>query len=356
MSIDIYSPRVMIPALREMKPVRTFLRDTFFPGRRTYRTEYIDIDTQVKGRRVAPFVNRWAPGKLVDRQGFETSTVAPPCVAMKMPITAQDVSTRVMGEHVYENRDPAARARELLGDDLRTLEEMRVRREEMMCRDAIFTLSGNNSRVTATGEDTSATFDFSRLSGLQIGTLGGTDAWTHADSDPLAKIDEWAELYAKLTGLVATDFIFGGTAYRTFLDNTKVKAKMVNTSLIQTGVIAPDGVPDGARLVGTLYGGAFRMWTYHEWYDDPDNGGATTEMVPLKKVMLCSRNLRTEMRYGAVQDLSGDGDDAVPTLTEAVALPRSWVTKDPPVRYVELRSRPLPVPIQNHFLTAQVQA
>jgi hypothetical protein len=69
---------------------------------------------------------------------------------------------------------------------------------------------------------------------------------------------------------------------------------MVNTSLIQTGVVAPQGVPDGARLVGTLYGGALRMWTYHEWYDDPDNAGATTAMVPAKKVMIASDRLRTE--------------------------------------------------------------
>jgi hypothetical protein len=199
-------------------------------------------------------------------------------------------------------------------------------------------------------------FEFARKAALQIGTLTSTAAWTHADSDPLAKIDEWCELYAKETGLVVTDIIFGGTAYRTFLDNTKVKAKMVNTSLIQTGVVAPAGVPDGARFVGSLYGGALRMWTYHEWYDDPDNAGAVTAMVPEKKIMLASDRLRTEMRYGAVQDLTSQDQNGVPTLVEAKVLPRSWVTMDPPTRFMELRSRPLPVPIQNHFLTAQVQA
>ena len=61
-------------------------------------------------------------------------------------------------------------------------------------------------------------------------------------------------------------------------------------------------------------------------------------------------------RYGAVQALTDDSPNAVPTLVEAVALPRSWVEMDPPVRWIELRSRPLPVPIQNYFLTAQVQA
>lgn len=356
MSIDIYSPRVLAAALKEMKPARSFLRDTFFAQQVAYRTENVDVDVQVKGRRVAPFVNRWAPGRFVERIGFSTSSVAPPCVALKTAITSQDVSKRVMGEHAYDDLDPASRAQQLLADDLAELYDMLKRREEMMCRDAIFTLSGNNSVVTASGDDVSESYEFARDSNLNIGTLTSSAAWTHADSDPIAKIDEWCELYAKVTGKVVTDLVFGGTAYRTFLDNVKVKAKMVNTSLIQTGVVAPDGVPDGARLVGSLYGGALRMWTYHEWYDDPDSSGTTTEMVPLKKVMLCSRTLRTEMRYGAIQTLTSEGNDGVPTLVAVPVLPRSWVDKDPPTRFLELRSRPLPVPVQNYFLTAQVQA
>jgi hypothetical protein len=277
-------------------------------------------------------------------------------VAMKMPVTAEDVSTRRMGEHAYENRDPAQRGRELLAEDLVELSDMIARREEMMARDAIFTLSGDSSYVLAEGEDSKLEFLFARLSGLNIGTLAGSAAWTHADSDPLAKIDEWCELYAKLTGLVATDMLLGGTAYRTMLVNVKFRAQMVNTSLIQPGVMPPVGIPDGARMVGSLYGGAFRLWTYHEWYDDPDNAGVTTAMVPEKKIMIASDRLRTEQRYGGVRDLTSNDENGMPTIVEAKMLPRSWVDKETATRYVELRSRPLSVPIQNHFLTAQVQA
>jgi hypothetical protein len=355
MSIDIFSPRVMIAALREMKPARTFLRDKFFSAQGFYRTENVDIDTQVKGRRVAPFVSKVGPGKFVERVGFTTSSVTPPCVAMKTVVTAEDVSTRVMGEHVYENRDPATRGQQLLADDLVELEQMLARREELMCRDAIFTLDGNNSVITATGEDTSLEFTFARNSELNIGTLTSTAAWTHADSDPIVKLHEWAELYAKVTGLVATDVIFGGTAWQTFAGNAKVSTKMSSLTNINYGAIAPT-VPDGARLQGALYGGGLRLWTYHEWYDDPDSSGTTTAMVPAKKIVMASDQLRTEMRYGAVRDLTDPGPNGMPTLVAVRALPRSWVSQDPPTRFLELRSRPLPVPIQNHFLTAQVQA
>ena len=353
MSIDLYTPRVMIPALREIKPVRTFLRDTFFSAARTYRTENIDLDQQEKGRRVAPFVNRWAPGKYVDRQGFTTDSIAPPCIAMKMSITAQDVSTRVMGEHIYQEMSPEARGQLILADDLRELMDMLVRREEMMCRDVIF-----NSSLTVSGLDIAMSFTFTRKAALSIGTLTGSDAWTHADSDPIKQLDAWCETHAKETGLSVTDVIMGGTAYQTFIGNAKVISKMASLTQIAFGQLGAADVPNGVRLVGSLFGGALRLWTYHEWYDDPDNSGVTTAMVPAKKVLLCSRGLRTEMRYGAVQDMPGGetNPSAMPTLVEAVALPRSWVTLDPPVRFLELRSRPLPVPIQNHFLTVQVQA
>lgn len=351
MSVDLYSPRVMIPALREIKPVRTFLRDKFFSQARIYRTENIDIDTQEKGRRVAPFVNRWAPGKFVDRMGFSTSSVVPPCVAMKMSITAQDVSTRIMGEHLYQDLAPEARAQAILADDLKELSDMLSRREEMMARDVIF-----DSALTVSGDDVSMSFAFTRKAGLTVATLTGSNAWTHADSDPLAQIDAWAETYAELAGLAVTDIIMGSTAYRTFIGNAKVKAALQSISLIALGQVDVRSIPNGARLVGQLFGGAIRIWTYHEWYDDPANSGTSTAMVPAKKVMLASDQLRTEMRYGAVQDLTDDSPNGMPTLVEAVALPRSWVEKDPPVRYLELRSRPLPVPIQNHFLTVQVQA
>lgn len=356
MSIDIFQPRVMVEAYRELKPVYKFLTDTFFSQARTYRTEKIDLDRQVKIRRVAPFVNKFGPAKFVEKQGFTTDTVAPPCIALKTSITAEDVSTRVMGEHVYENRDPAARGQVLLMDQLAEFNDMLARRIEMMCRDAIFTLSGNNSSITAEGEDCTDTYLFAREAALQIGTLTSTAAWTHADSDPIVKLHEWAELYMKTTGMVPTDVVFGGTAWQTFAGNAKVSTKMSSLTNINYGALAPT-MPEGAQLQGALYGGGLRLWTYHEFYNDPDNSGTVTAMVPAKTVMMCSRNLRTEMRYGGLQDLTAQNDpNAMPTIVEATALPRSWVTNDPPVRFVELRSRPLPVPIANHFLTAQVQA
>jgi hypothetical protein len=249
---------------------------------------------------------------------------------MKMPITAQDVSTRSMGEHVYENRDPAQRAQELLADDLVELEQMLTRREEMMCRDAIFTLSATTRASPRSARTTSLTFDFARKAGAADRHAHRHRRVGQRRERPAGADRQWAELYAKLTGLVVTDMVFGGTAYRTFLDNTKVKAKMVNTSLIQTGVVAPQGVPDGARLVGTLYGGALRMWTYHEWYDDPDNAGTTTAMVPARRSCWPRTSCAPRCATARTRISRAPRSQRVPTLVEGRILPRSWAEKDPP--------------------------
>lgn len=356
MAIDIYTPAVMIPYLREKKPVRTFLQDRFFPEERTYRTETIAIDRQIRGRRVAAFRDKYSPAKVVDRQGFTTDSVAPPCLALKIPISVEDISTRVMGEHPFENRDPAQRGMLLLADDLTTLQEMITRRKEMMCRDAIYTLNGDASIIRARGEDYSADFEFPRLPAMQLGTLGGTDAWSHASSDPIAQFETWLEAYAQATGLSATDILLGSAAYKAFRANVKVAAQLQTWSLLNNAVAVATDVPNGVRQVGHLYGGAVRIWTYNEWYDDPDNAGATTPMVPPKSMMLASDQLRTERRYGAVRDLSDLTQNAMPVLVETTMLPRSWIEIEQATRWLELRSRPLPVPIQNHFMTAQVVA
>jgi hypothetical protein len=178
--------------------------------------------------------------------------------------------------------------------------------------------------------------------------------WDNAASDPLAQIDLWIELYAKLTGLVATDLVMGSTAYRAFIANAKVKAAMVNTSLIQTGVIAA-GVPNGARWSARCT--------------------AARSAVDLPRVVRRSGQRRHDHRDGAGQEghdrlrqaahrdaLRGEpGSErrqrqrrADASSKTRAAFCRAWVEKDPPARILEMRSRPLPVPIQNHFLTVQV--
>jgi len=350
MSIDIYQPRTMAAALKEMKPPRAWLRNTFFGGPpRLYTTERIDVDEQIGARRLAPFVNPNGPGKQVDRIGFSTTTVTPPLVAPKRSITVPDIQTRLPGEHAYAGMSGDERAAELLGTDLAELDEDIARREEWMCAKVLF-----NSEVDIVGEGVNYTIEFARDAALSIGTLAGSDAWSHADSDPYGDFEEWVDTSAKLSGINPEIGVLGSSAWAALRNNTKFKAQL-DLLRMELGRIAPAQRPEGVRYVGTLAGLGLDLFVYNEWYIDPDTG-AQDPMVPAKKVLLGSANLRTEMRYGAVGVATGDGASASIGLVSATRVPESWVAKEPAVRWLKVSARPLPVPIQNRFLTAQVIA
>jgi hypothetical protein len=346
MAIDIFEPRTMRAALKEMKPARSFLKSLFFRTSETSLTEHVDVDTMVGTRRLAPFTNPQGPGKFTERTGFTTSTVTPPMVAPKRSITVPDIQTRTPGEHIYSDRSPDDRAREILGGDLADLDDMITRREEWMCAKALF-----DSDIDIVGDDVNYTITFTRDAGQTKGLLGATDRWTHADSNPPEQIRGWRRDCVKLTGSNPDILIVSTEAANALLSNVKVQAQL-DTLRAELGQIAPELRDSGATYIGRFAGTGIDIFAYDEWFIDPADG-LEYPMVPAKKVLLGATNARTAMRYGAVGVASGDSIG----LVADSRVPESWIEREPAVRWLKVSSRPLPVPIQNNaFLTAQVVA
>lgn len=350
MSIDMFQPRVMRAALEQLKPPRQFLRNLFFSTVETHDTEHVDVDVITEERRLAPFVNVQAPGKMVERQGFTTSTVTPPMVAPKMPITVPDLQTRLPGEHIYAQRSPEDRLGELLRRDLRTLDDMIARREEWMCAQALF-----ESEIEISGDDVTQTITFARDSSLVKGLLGSNDRWNAATADIPKLIRGWRRDVIKKCGLAPDVMVASPEAIDAMLANdlllgTSTKGGQLNTLNLNMGQIAPELRDSGATFFGMFAGTNIQIWSYDEWYIDPTSG-TETPMVPEKMILLGSTQARTAMRYGAVGVKVGESISLVPDRRVV----ESWVTQEPAVRHLKVSARPLPVPIQNNaFLTAQV--
>jgi hypothetical protein len=356
MSIDIYSPRVMIAALREIKPVRTFLRDTFF-GQAAHLPH--------REHRHRPAGEGPPRGAVRQPLGARQARRPPGLhhlerrAALHRDEDADHRAGRLDPRHgrarLREPRPRAARAG-AARHDLAELDEMlhAPRGDDVPRRH--LQLSGNNSVVTRTETTRAHDLHLRAQGGAEIGTLTARTRGPTPRQRPARRRSTSGARSTPVTGLVVTDLVFGGTAYRTFLDNAKVKAKMVNTSLIQTGVVAPAGRARRRAPGRHALRRRARMWTYHEWYDDPDNAARPRRWCRRRRS--CWR--RTRCAPSALRRGPGPHRRRGRTGADAggrSALPRSWVgPQHPPVRYVELRSRPLPVPIQNHFLTAQVQA
>lgn len=354
MAISLFERRRMAQALREMKPARTFLRNTFFRTHQVYDTEHVDVDVQKGQRRLAPFVNPNLPGKVVERIGFTTHTYTAPSVAMERPTTAADLLTRQPGEDVYEPKSPEDRAAEILGADLAELDDMIARREEWMCAQALFT-----DGIHIVGEGVDETINFGRSSDNEVPLPAEARRWnTATTARVLTDLMDWRRIVTRSGAPAPTLGVMGAKAADAFLHNDKLNA-MLDIRNADFGRLAPmvgAELPDGVVYLGRIPAAGLDLFSYDEWYVD-ESTGVETALVPSEYILLGSPNVRTELRYGAVPVASGTDGDSTITLVRGERVPDSWVTKSPAKRWLKVSSRPLPVPIQvDGFLVAQVVA
>ncbi len=342
MSIDIFETRTMLRALEERRPPKTFLTNLFFRNVVTSTTEHVDIDIIRNKRKLAPFVNPLAEGKVMDRQGYSTKSFKPPYIKPKMVTTAADILKRAMGENIYSAQTPAQRAAAQLAKDLGEMQDSIIRRVEWMCAQVI-----NTGQLTVTGEGINAVINFQR-SGANSVTLNSGVKWNQSGGTPVDDLRAWKKIVSQATGLVPNVCIMGSDAVEAFLANDQVK-EILNRFANQTVRVNMDTAAlaeQGVTFVGVVED--LQIFSYDEWYLDTDN---VTElpMVPADRVWLGSTAARTAVHYGAILDLEAAGLAAVPYW------PKSWVTPDPSARWVMLQSAPLVVPTQvDAFLSADV--
>lgn len=338
MSIDMFKTRTMLEALEQMFIPKTFILDTFFKNVETSTTKTVDIDIIKGKRRLAPFVQPTAQGKIVERTGFTTQAFEPPYIKQKMPTKATEILNRLAGNTIYQgNSSPSEQAAKQLGKDLVELIQMIVRREEWMGANALDT-----GIITVSGEGINATIDFKMAASHKI-TLTGTALWTDALGTPIKNLRTWKRLVAQDSGLTPDAAIFGSSVIDAFLANADVQ-KLLDNRRILLGQIDPKTLPNGATYIGRIE--ELDIYGYDEWY--LDDAGVLQPMVPVDKVWLGSTRARTARHYGAIQDLEAN-------LTGAVQyFPKSWIEKDPSVQWLMVQSAPLVCPHEiDAFLSAK---
>ena len=327
--MDIFDTRTMLDAVEQMTPARRFLMATFFNGSmpRTFATKAVDIDIVKGKRKMAPFVHPRLPGSLSSREGYRTDTYVPPYIQPKMETTAELILKRAAGENPYASRPPLQRAGEQLGKDIADLDDEIIRREEWMCAQALTT-----GQVRVVGEGVDDTIDFMMAADHKI-TLA-TGQWGGSGSDPLGNLRGWKRTVAKDSGRTANTAVLSGEALDAFQSDEMVM-KQLNTRRVDMGIIKPEELPDGVTYLGYLNDPGLDLYGYDEWF--LDEAGDEQPMIPAGGLILGSTNTRNAMLYGAIQDL----EDIESGLVEAARFPKSWVTKEPSVRWLKLQAAPL---------------
>lgn len=96
--INIYEPRYLAEAVRTAPPICTFLRDRFFSKVKTFPTKNVDIDIVKGNRKMAAFVHPMVGGEIVQNEGYETKSYAPPLINPATVTTADMFLQRLPGE------------------------------------------------------------------------------------------------------------------------------------------------------------------------------------------------------------------------------------------------------------------
>ena len=336
MPISVYDTREMMAAIEKMKPVRTFLRDTFFPSVDTHITEEIDVDFKKGKRKMAPFVAPRVGGVVMDRQGFTTRSYKVPKIAPERITTGADLNKRTMGENLYSRKTPAQRAAELVGKDLAEMDEFITRREEWMCREALI-----NGKITMkgiiddkTGEYIEQEVDFSFTNKE---TLLSGDLWSDkTNSDPHNHLKDWRRQIIQSTGKAPNVVVMASDAADAFVKHPIIQ-KLNDIRRYNFGGIEPKIINDGVTLIGYLPDINLEIYSYDEWFID--DAGTEQPMMPDGHIVMGRVGMGIRL-YGAITQIENESFVTI----EGTRVPKQFIDKDNEIMRTRLSARPLPVP------------
>jgi hypothetical protein len=325
----------MLAAIIKMMPLRTFFRDTFFPGVQTFVTEEVMLDFKKGKRKMAPFVAPRVGGITMDRQGFRTDKYTAPKIAPQRAMTVDDIVIRGMGENIFSQRTPADRQAELLGRDINDFDEMITRREEWMIRELLFngsiTMKGFIDKKNSDFVDQTLDYGFTNKE-----VLAGSSLWSAGTSEKLADLKRWRLQVIQKSGKAPTMVVFGQSAADEFLSDPEVseKLKQFNSNFI---TLSPVVKNDALTYLGRLNELGLDLYTYNDWY--LDDNGTEYPFIPVDQLLMARQNMG-ELLYGAVTQMENNQF----ITYEGARVPKSWAEEENDIRMIRLTSRPVPKP------------
>lgn len=329
MPVNLFETRSMLKFVERLPPVNTFIKDTLFKEPELFPTAKVDIDIKKGRAKIAPFVSEKIGGKVVENSGFRTETFEPPLVAPTTVTTAADLQNRSMGENLYSSRTPDERAAEKLVRDLRDLDQMITRREEVMCAQAIF-----DGEITVKGEGVDYVISYNHTNRE---TLSGANLWSASTSKKYDDLKRWVRK-VQATGFVNTDVVIVAPDVTDVLLKDPEMQKLLDIRNVNIGEFKPVKLPNGATHIGKI-AGVGDIYEYSAtYYDELDK--QVKPMVPEGTIALVSTEVEFSMAYAAVTIAK---DDDLVTY-EADRVPDSWTEKRPARKILQLSSKPLPIP------------
>lgn len=335
MPIGIYDTAVLVKVVNRLdKQPPAFLLDTFFKTEQYSDDEYIYFDVEKVVPRIAPYVAGEMPGKIVELPGFDTERFKPAYVKPKTRLSPRHAQKRRIGEELTGSMTPEQRAAARLNDAIDYHLTMLKRREEIQASEFLRT-----GKITVSGEGFNpVTVDFKRDAGLTV-TLAGTARWNDAATvaDPLADIEARSTYSANNGGAPTQVVVMDPDAWTAFRKRlvARGEAAILFDYARASQSKAEMGPGSGAKVEYKGKIGSYEFYTYQDSY--VDDAGVTQQVMPSGTVIGGNVDLLEGTRcYGMIEDEEAG-------LKAIRYFAKSWLEKDPSVRWLLTQSAPLMV-------------
>lgn len=304
-----------------LKPVATFILDTFFARQVNFQDKYIAFDEIETDHRMAPFVSPMVSGKVQRQMGNVLKKFEPGYLKPKDVVDPSRVLSRVPGEALEGELQPAQRAEAVKVSLLQSQKDRIDRRLENMAVRGML-----DGKIVVEGKDfPEMEIDFGRDANLTV-TLTGSSVWSDSAADPIADLEAMAaDMESPLTDIVMNNKAFG-----LFRAHEKVKATLDtnyrgNTSGMDLGLLNGQEV----QWKGNL--GGVDVWVYTAGYKD--DAGVKHMHFADNEVLCASRACEGVRAYAAILDPRA-GYMAVDKF------PKNWYSEDPAAEYLMTQSAP----------------
>ena len=335
---DYYEPKFLAGVIRKTPGLKTFFRRRFFSNTLTFPTEKVSWEFYEGKRRLAPYVSPRLGSETIARDEYSLKTYTAPLIAPNRVITNDTLAQKLLGEATWNSgMTPEDRAAKIAAQDIMDLQDTISRREEFMCARV-----KQDGKLVIKGRGVNEVVDY----GFENITLvDAADRWTPT-FDIMGQLSTISREMSK-DGINPDMLILGSDAADMMLRNERY-LKLLDNRRVEIGEIKPSELEGGITYLGRIIvpGATFELYSYTEWYPDTtdldtDGQPKLKPLVDPETVIIQSSREKNSMLYGSITQVDKSGN-FVTHMGDYV--PRTWFTENPSQKFVEISSRPLPMP------------
>ena len=350
---DIYSTHTLLMAVEQVTPVRSFLRDRYFPTNEStdiFSTDDVLVEYKDGKKRLAPFVSPRKGGVTITREGYTTNSYTPPNIAPRRVLTVDELNKKGFGEALYSKLTPEQREGAIIVNDAVELGDLITRREEAMAAETM----QNNGCVMRHYADKGDEYEEKEIrfydEAANPAIYTPTVKW---DATGAAIMKDIAAMCRALKrrGLPATD-VLCGPEVADVIQNDPDILKKLDIAKLNIGGVDPEELPEGVTKIARLNcsGNLVDVLCYEETYED-ENGDVASYIRTGKVIVTAPACGRTV--YGAVTQLE-QSDGRFHTYA-ARRVPKYVSDANTNVRTITVTARPLMIPNnKNPWIVADV--